>query len=124
MENTLIHKIKTHYPDAKIKIEHNRKKNLITNFPYKNISVEIKPFSSGLFVFSFHKFEFFDADLLKKYFERKLNHPNVHKFWTTSSRIYIYPKETKDSNSCFDIFHYTAEEIKKIIFEIRKLLSD
>lgn len=124
MENVLIQKIKAHYPDAKIKIGHNREKSLINNFPYKNISVEIKPFNSGLFVFSFHKFEFFDADLLKKYFEKKLNHAKVHKFWATSSRIYVYPKETKDVNSCFDVFQYTTEEIKKIIFDIRKLLSD
>jgi hypothetical protein len=46
MENVLIQKIKAHYPDAKIKIEHNREKSLINNFPYKNISVEIKPFNS------------------------------------------------------------------------------
>ncbi len=124
MENHLIKKIKENYPNAQIKFRYNREKSLINNFPYKNINVEIKPHSSGLFVFRFHSFEFFEKELLFKCFQRKLNHPKVSKFWITSSSIYLYPKFKTDTNGCFDAFRYTTEEINKIIHKIQEVLSE
>jgi len=112
---------KQHNP-VEIKKYHNREKSLIQEYPYRNIEVEIKPNSTGIFVINLSNFEFFDNKLLEEYLRCKLQNNNAT-FVISSHRIYIYPKDRNNIYECLDILNYTTNEILVIIKAMKSILQ-
>lgn len=109
-------------PNTEIQKYHNREKSLILDFPYRNINIEIKPNSSGVFVVWLMQFEFFDYSLLEEYWRKTLIHQDA-KFILTSRCIYIYPKHFENIDLCLNVLNYTTETILNTIRQIKALLT-
>jgi hypothetical protein len=108
-------------PEIEIKKYYNREKSLILNYPYANISVEIKPNNTGVFVFWMMNFEFFDYSLLEEYWRKTLIHKDA-KFILTSRCIYIYPRQRENIELCLNVLNFTTETILNTIRQINNLL--
>ena len=94
----------------------------IDKFPCNGFKIYIKPNDSGMFIFYYSQFQFFDKEGLQIYFKNNLKYPNAS-FISNVSQLYVYPRNLDDLKFCVDVFNYTQETIKKIIGEISNFVQ-
>ena len=127
MSNNLIALIAAEHTGVSIK-SYGDGNAMLNNFPIQGIHTEIKPESSGIFVFVFHDFKLLNLDYLifEKYLHKKLinsKYKMVH-FWQSGNCIYIYIKDEKFQNDIFylEVFNFIENEFKIAVENIEKYL--
>lgn len=109
------------YPDCKLIDIQQGSRYRAVNFPINGFLIDFKPYNSGVLIFNFIEFYFFDLNLLSAYFKENLKHDKA-RFYVNSNCIYVNPHSNYSGEDLMELFKYTVHETLVAIERIRNSL--